>query len=111
MSHALDDIIAYFLAAPELVPKGKTAGLKKALHVEWKGRDVFGLIANAEWLLWYFRRPGVTCGLFEYSELLETFPDAKMSGRSEKDKAELTLRIRNLDDAQRLLVSVDKLFR
>ena len=55
----------------------------------------FAFIPNAQWVLFYFRKPALRRGKFTRSEILRRFPDAK-----ELKGGALSLRIRDPDRAR-----------
>jgi hypothetical protein len=75
-------------------------GVKKSIHFARGGNSAYAFIANNTWLLWYFRKPGFTSGMFDWPELHEMFPAMKASERSDPMKAEGTFRIASLSDAE-----------
>lgn len=81
----------------DLVPN--ILGAKKSLHFKSGSVSYFAFIANRNWLLWYFRRPGVTAGLFDLEALAAIFPAMELSGRSNPAKVEGVLKIRTTTEA------------
>ncbi len=78
-------------------------GKKKAVHFKSGRVSYFAFIANREWLLWYFRRPGVRDGIFSFDELKSWFPKMEFSERSDPEKTEGILRIGSLQDAEAVM--------
>ncbi|MES2434309.1 MAG: hypothetical protein V4586_10840 [Pseudomonadota bacterium] len=78
-------------------------GQKKSLHFKSGKVSYFAFIANNEWLLWYFRLPGLRDGVFNFDELKSAFPLLAFSDRAEVEKLEAVLRIRSLQDAESVL--------
>ena len=78
-------------------------GQKKGLHFKSGKVSYFAFIANREWLLWYFRRPGLRDGIFTFDELKVVFPSLTFSGRKDVEKLEAVLRIRSVEEADAVL--------
>jgi hypothetical protein len=88
----------------ELVPNVK--GRKKALHFRTGKVSYFAVIANREWLLFYFRQPGLRDRIFSFAELATHFPELGYSKRSDPAKIEGLLKLRNVSDVERAMAFV-----
>ena len=82
------------------------SGQKKSLHFKTGNVSYFAFIANRSWLLWYFRRPGVNNGIFDFDELQGVFPSLEFSTRADPQKREGLLRIHNENEAMQVLTFV-----
>jgi hypothetical protein len=89
------------LGAFEIKPN--VAGQKKAVHFKSGRVSYFAFITNKEWLLWYFRRPGLRDGIFSFVELMSWFPSLDFSKSSDSERVEAMLRIRSLHEAEAVL--------
>lgn len=81
-------------------------GQKKALMFRTGRASFFAFTANKSWLLWYFRRPGLAAGIFDFNELRQLFPDLEFSDRRDPEKIEGLFRVTGPADAENLLAFV-----
>ena len=105
---ACDELLAYFLGRGDFDVKPLTSGPKKAVHFAWQGRDIYAFIANNNWLLWYFRKPGTTMGVFSFQSVNSAFPDAGFTDRKDPNVREITLKITNPDEARAVMTFVQR---
>ena len=89
--------LGLFVLSPNIL------GRKKALNFKSGKVSYFAFIANKEWLLWYFRRPGLKDGIFTFDELKAVFPSLTFSARLEVEKLEAVLRIRSVEEVDAVL--------
>jgi len=82
-------------------------GPKKALSFSTGRVSYYAFIANANWLLWYFRRPGFNAEVFSWEELENEFPHSARSGTTDPSKVEGTLRITNSSEADAVMRFVE----
>ena len=79
-------------------------------HPQWKGylpdfrlheigsnEQFFSFVPAQKWLLFYFRKPSISSGLYSWSILSDAFPDA------EKKAGEWRVRVRTLTEANLLI--------
>lgn len=85
----------------EFVPN--TRGQKKAVMFRVGRSSPFAVIANNTWLLFYFRRPGLNSGIFEFAELCELFQGFEVSRRSDPEKTEGKLYLRTKADVSEVI--------
>ena len=78
-------------------------GQKKSLAFKSGRVSYFAFTTNRQWLLWYFRRPGLNDGIFTFEELKVAFPELEFSKRSELEKTEAIVRIRTRKEAEAVL--------
>jgi len=67
----------------------------------------FAFIVNRNWLLWYFRLPGIRAGIFDFDELKAFFPSLELSVRSDPSKSEGMLRLASRSDSEAVLQFVN----
>lgn len=84
-------------------------GSKKSVHFVSGNVAFFGFIANAQWLLWYFRRPGFTQGIYDWNSMRIAFPQIEASARRDPSQAEAILKLSNVADAQAVVQYVEVL--
>ena len=82
-------------------------GPKKSLSFSTGRVSYYAFIANAEWLLWYFRRPGFNAGVFSWEELENEFPKLMSSNSTDSRSAEGKLKISNASDADHVMQFVE----
>ena len=56
--------------------------------------SLYRAVLNKNWVLWYFRKPAMTAGLFDVRGVLAGFPNAEQT-----DLGEVTLKLHNTKDA------------
>jgi hypothetical protein len=100
---AFEIIVEGMARFPEFVPRYNVRGSKKSVHFVLGETAPCAFIANAYWLLWYFRRPGVTRGLFSCEAVMAVFPEASFTLRNAEEKREVTLKLKRASDADEAL--------
>lgn len=105
---ACDDLLAYFFGRPDFLVKPLTSGPKKAVHFAWQGKDIYAFIANSSWLLWYFRKPGTTCGAFTFENVTSKFPESVFTERKDPNAREVTIKITNPLQAKAVMEFVQR---
>lgn len=108
VKRACDDILAYFCGPDDIGVKPLTSGPKKAVHFSWNGKVIYGFIANQNWLLWYFRKPGTTTGAFSFENVLTAFPEAAFTSRKDPAIKEITIKITDPEGASRIIEFVHR---
>lgn len=105
---ACDVLLRGMGGLPEFETRYHTRGSKKAVHFVIGRFAPYAFIANAEWLLWYFRKPGVTAGLFTYDAVHATFPKVGFSARKEPAHREGILKITDEREALAVIEFVER---
>ena len=100
---ACDDLLAYFCGRNDFIVKPMTSGPKKAVHFAWQGKDIYGFIANNNWLLWYFRKPGTTIGVFSFEDVKLAFRESSLTERKNPNIREINMRLTNPIDARAVI--------
>lgn len=104
---AFDKIVARMEALEPFQIKEGFGGSKRALTFSIGRGSYYSFIANSNWLLWYFRRPGFNAGVFTWEELENEFPGLARSSNTDPSKAEGTLRITNASEADAVMRFVE----
>lgn len=100
---ACDDLLVYFHGRGDFVVKPLTSGPKKAVHFAWQGKDIYAFIANNNWLLWYFRKPGTTIGAFSFGAVQIAFPNADFTKRRDPNVREISMKIVSPKEALKVI--------
>ncbi|NND19957.1 MAG: hypothetical protein HKN98_15395 [Silicimonas sp.] len=100
---ACDDLLSYFCGRSDFEVNPLTSGPKKSVHFAWQGKDIYAFIANKNWLLWYFRKPGVTVGAFTFGAVQGAFPTAGFTNRKDPNVKEITLKIGSPAEARTIM--------
>lgn len=71
------------------------------LRIEGDGNWYFSAVLNAQWVLWYFRKPAFRNGLVDFDTVRTTFPEAHVT-----PAREITLRVRDAESAQTVIAHI-----
>lgn len=106
---AFDVLVDRFSAMDVFEARANIEGQKKAVALRCQGRSMLAFICNAEWLLFYVRKPAFNSGVISLEQVVTEWSGFERSARSNPDNCEAICRIRDAETAESIVAHVEAL--